>query len=176
VAVKTLRITNYNYGGMVVFLGLAVPILVWSFLGWAWLSGEVSAEVEADRSRIWVVLVFHLFAIMASLALLLPMLYAVLWIELGDTLVVRRLLGVQVFGVSAVQEIQFEDEQSVVETAIPGVGLPIGTHRILVIQVLGEGTVRVKVNPKQEDEVKQWWNQHRPGGGGHDSGRGANGV
>jgi hypothetical protein len=175
-AVKTLRITNYNYGGLVVFLGLAVPTSAAGFLGWAWLSGNIAAEVEADRSKIWIVVLFHLLAVAASLVLLLPMLYAVLWVELGNTLRVRRLLWVQVFGVSAVQGISFEDERSIVELGIPGVGLPIGTHRILVIQLLGEGAVRVKVNPRQADEVKQWWNCLRPGGGGHDSGRGPNGA
>jgi hypothetical protein len=176
VAVKSLRITNYNYGGMIIFLGLAVPTLAAGFLGWAWLSGNIAAEVEADWSKVWIVVLFHLLAVAASLVLLLPMLYAVLWVELGDTLRVRRLLGVQVFGVWAVQSISFEDERSIVELGIPGVGLPIGTHRILVIQLPGEGAVRVKVNPRQEDEVKQWWNCFRLGGGDHGSGRGPNGA
>jgi hypothetical protein len=152
VVVKTLGITNYNYGGVVVFLGLAVPTLAAGFLAWAWLSGEIAAEVEADRSRIWLVVVFHLLAVVASVALLLPMLYAVLWVELGDGLLVGRLLWVEGFGVSAVQGIHFEDERSIVEMGIPGVGLPIGTHRILVMQVLGEGAVRVKVNRRQDDK------------------------
>jgi hypothetical protein len=85
----------------------------------------------------------------------LALIEPVLWMEIGEQLRYRKLGGVQTRKWSDVHEMIFEDEQSKVMTKIPGVAIPIGSHRVLVIMLNDGSQLRVKVTSAQEVQIRR---------------------
>src|SRR5262249_26957241 len=78
----------------------------------------------------------------------------VLWIELGKRLRYRKPMGVQTREWRHVRSPGFVDEQSRFRTRVPGLAIPLATHRILVLKLRDGTELRVKVTPEQEGRIR----------------------
>jgi hypothetical protein len=141
------RVGNWDKAGGQIAVGFLILPGLAAFLWWVILS--------ADRTDWALTLCIGvptlLFAVVMADAAARG---AVLWVEVGPRLRYCTPLGVRSRDWGDVRACGFEDEERRVETAVPGVDLPLPTHRILAIRLARGPELRVRVRPASEARIR----------------------
>jgi hypothetical protein len=148
-----VRISNWNYSGGPLVMGfVAAPVLIVLLVGVFLTGGMKDKSGAAD----WVTTVLLGSLLIAGSAAMIHYAFtqAVLWVELGEELRYRQVLGERTRPWSDVAAIRFEDEQSRVKTKVPGVAIPLGTHRVLVVTFHDGKHLRIKVTHQHEQRIQ----------------------
>ena len=149
-----VRIGNWNYAGVPLFLGLGVFPAFLGLLAWGVLTGKFTTKT-GETDLVFLICIGGSVTFGAILMLYHALTYPVLWIEFGDRITYRNPLLKRSHEWSDISSLYFEDEQSKVKTKLPGVAIPLGKHRILVVILRNKKDLRVKVNDAQEAAIKQ---------------------
>jgi hypothetical protein len=155
-AENSIKISNWNYAGAPLFLGLvvaplmlAVPFLLFSN---GWPTDRHGQPMD------WpIVGILVLMFVGGGIALIYNAFTSpVLWISLGETLRYRKTLGVHEREWRDVKSVRFRLEQSQMPTKLPGVGIPLGVHRIFVLRLEDGSELSAKVSDKQAACIREF--------------------
>jgi hypothetical protein len=150
----TIRISNLNYAGFQLFLGFVVaPIMIVALIA-VFVGGGMKDQAGQTNWPVTIVIGGMLFG--GSLVLLFVALAkAILWIEMDDEIRYRTVAKTMVASWASVATLRFEEEQSRlgIGRGISKIGVPLGRHQILVIELSNGQELRAKVTREQEERV-----------------------
>jgi hypothetical protein len=153
---NSIWISNWNYAGFPLFLGfilaplmIASPLLLF-YTGWP--HDRNGQPLDWPIVGILVLMFVGGGAVLIYNALTSP----VIWICLGETLRYRTTLEIREREWSAVKSIRFRLEESQMPTRLPGLGIPLGVHRIFVLWLDDGSELRARVSDKQAAQIRRF--------------------
>lgn len=153
---STCRINNWNNAGVWVVFGLiGAPLLAFKIC-MGLFQGEVfvltNDQGESGAYEIGATIVVSVMAVAAFTGVFF---IPVFWIEFGDRLTFRKLLGVRIREWTDVKSMVFEvDKTKIILLKVPGCKVTIDTHRFLVIEMADDVELRVRVPNKQVEQIQ----------------------
>lgn len=164
-----LKITNYNYAGVPIFLGLVVGPPAVGWFAWLWLSGRMAEDLHDVSDWIGAVGGTVLLVGLCVFAFVYALGWAVLWAQLGQRVVVRYLLATRTYDWDELAELEFEHEEErlpLIRNPVPGAGpiasVKVGGSRFLVLARRdGKRLGRLLLDRRQDYKLTRFLRQCR---------------
>jgi len=125
-----IRLTN-RQGSIEILGGLAGGPIFVCFVGWLWFSGNVTVAEPRGMVLLLGSVLLPFFAIYWMYRALM---LTTLWIQIGRTVQIRKLLGKRIYDYENIGAILLDNEPITMDSGLPGVDLEVGKARYLVVK------------------------------------------